>query len=212
MVITTDFPTWFKKRLATIDMQGKILAVKSGVAESEISRIASGVRQASPKTLAKLAPHLKMDVRELMEIAGILPTSDERETSSIQITRRSVEGRFVDASGIDEDLPNDIRGACAVQIKGNQPIAPDGATVVYNPDIKPVFGDTVYAKLKNDGEFFAKYMSVNSEFSARIMKVVTVANPAPIMLMPIDAHNSEPILTTNDKLEFIYKVVAIHLP
>lgn len=58
------------------------LALQSKVSPATISRIEAGIQNAEPKTLAKLAPFLKISYEELLQMAGYLPKPVADDTDS----------------------------------------------------------------------------------------------------------------------------------
>ena len=58
------------------------LALQSKISPATISRIEAGIQKAEPKTLAKLAPYLKISYEELLQMSGYLPEpADDHDVS-----------------------------------------------------------------------------------------------------------------------------------
>ena len=73
-VTTPDFPQWLEDQLKIKGWIQADLAQRSGIDDSVLSRIINRERQASSKTLKKIASALHLNEEEVFRAAGELPT------------------------------------------------------------------------------------------------------------------------------------------
>jgi len=74
-----EFSKWLQNQLLERGLKKSQLSYYSGVSDAEISRLISGKRKPSAKTLKKLAPALKVSEIHIFQKAGFIPDIESEE-------------------------------------------------------------------------------------------------------------------------------------
>jgi phage repressor protein C with HTH and peptisase S24 domain len=203
--VSMKFSEWLSDKLTSRHLKPSQLALYSKISGAEISRLCSGKRQPSLKTIKKIAPILHVTEIETLEAANIIPAKKE---PTIEIFTHSIP--VVSAAGATDDEGRSnfhpyeppykvisFKGCKAVVIESNSmaPLAYKGQKIIYNEAESVRDGDLVFVKFKNDAQLFKRYYK-NHDDIITFHSINPVESPKPIIKRPKD-------------IEFCYKVVGI---
>jgi transcriptional regulator with XRE-family HTH domain len=212
MIKAEDFSKWFRKRLAMSGLSAKELSVKSGVDEATMSRLVNGTRMPTLRVIHLTSPYLNIPVEEMMIAAGIaVPVKKVESGIHVKIVGKLVNNKITTNGDGEDTLIDEMRGAKGIEVHGVGSYYPDGAVIIYNPNMNPKFGDLVYVQLKKGEPQLMKYMSLHYQIkNGAIEKILDEAHP--IVLLSLSEPHAEPIVVTQDQIDFMSKIVGVHLP
>lgn len=201
-----DFKTFLYNKLQERGMKPSQLAHRSGISNAEVSRLLSGKRAPSLKTIQKIGPALKIAEEDLLAAAsGHAPSpaysSDAPQTVALPIVGECPANTFnlafeniTDTLQINRDLVRDRKAFC-LKVRGDclRDIGIySGDLVIVSPQATVQDGNIVIARAGNECT----------------MKKFHRADPY-IILMPCN-HDHKPIIlnTKNQEVEIIGKVIV----
>ncbi len=121
------FSQWLRQKLDQRGVKPSELAFRSGISDTEISRLLSGKRNPSAKTLKKISPIIHCAEEDAMRAAGYLPPLLEKpKTIEIQIRGEcpadkfnfAFEEYYEDSIILNFDLVKD-KSAFGLKVKGD---------------------------------------------------------------------------------------------
>lgn len=154
------FTDWLKSKLEQRDIKASELAYRSGISNAEISRILTGVRTPSAKTVKKISPILRVTEEEALIAAGIL-SPNKKQPSTIEIPIRGIcpAGKLnfafeeiVDSVVLNFDQVHD-KSAFALRVSGDCLSGVgvnDGDLVIISPNAEIHNGDLVVARVGDE--------------------------------------------------------------
>lgn len=121
-----EFKDWLKDILDSKNIKPSELSHRSGVSDAEISRLLSGKRKPSAKTIKKIIPFLHTNEEESFRAAGLLaPEKEAPKIIEIPIRGECPAGRFnfafediLDTVVLNYDYIKD-RNCFALRVKGD---------------------------------------------------------------------------------------------
>jgi SOS regulatory protein LexA len=155
-----EFKNWLKHILETRNMKMSELAYRSGVSDAEISRLMSGQRQPSAKTIKKLVPFLHVTEEEGLRAGGFLPPEKEKpQTVTIPLVGECPADNFnfayenaTDTVTVNYDFLKD-KNCFAVRVKGDclKDIGIfSNDIVIISPHAEISNGDIVVARIEDE--------------------------------------------------------------
>lgn len=154
-----EFAKFILSKLSERDLKPSQLALYSGISPAEISRLLSGNRMPSLKTIQKIAQALKTSEEDLMIAAGYIKTFAAPKTIVIPLVGECPADKFnfafeniTDTLEINWDLVKDKK-AFAVKVKGDclKDIGIyNGDFVIVSPQSTVKDGDIVIARIGDE--------------------------------------------------------------
>jgi len=153
------FAEFVLSKLAERDMKPSQLAHYSGISAAEISRLLSGHRMPSLKTIKKIAQGMKLSEEDLMVAAGYIQQFDAPKTIVLPVAGDCPAGKFdlafeniTDTIEINWEMVKDKK-AFAIRVKGDclKDIGIfEGDYVIVSPQAPVTNGDVVVARIGDE--------------------------------------------------------------